>query len=572
VQRNVETESGDVPLGGSTVQGADGVCATIDNPPIVEGKLALCSENGTRVLLDPVAASLFRAEDGSYRVSVGLGGLLGGTRDPKDSQVTIPILEEVVEVTAREVETGAVRVSTHVEHYEYEIDTAAWVEEVAVERVPVNRVVSSAEPPKMREEGDTLVIPVLEETLVLEKKLLLREEVRLTRTRRQVRHREHVPLRREHARIERVPHPAYTSAAEKEVDQLRGGQHTAALQPDRRLTMATTTFVAVFDNYSDAQGAKEDLARAGIPDSDIHLTANESGVASEHVSLRGADHDDDVSFGQRVAHFFRSLFGSDDDDDYTGHYSEAVRRGSCVLTVVMPDDVGQTDAITDILRRHGAIDIDDRVEQWRSRGWTGYDPAAQPLTTDELEQERQYTMRPTVEAGSDAAASVGTATDSARGAVGNVRDSGDEATLPVIEEELKVGKREVRRGGVRVYTRTTERPVEEQVNLREERATVERRPVDRPVSDADSAAFQDKTIEVRETVEEPVVSKTARVVEEVLIGKEVRERTETVGDIVRRTDVEVEQLSSDAQADVQGMPTRTGAESDQPGSSRGRKS
>jgi len=203
---------------------------------------------------------------------------------------------------------------------------------------------------------------------------------------------------------------------------------------------------------------------------------------------------------------------------------------------------------------------------------TGYDPAAQPLTTDELEQERQYTMRPTVEAGSDAAASVGTATDSARGAVGNVRDSGDEATLPVIEEELKVGKREVRRGGVRVYTRTTERPVEEQVNLREERATVERRPVDRPVSDADSAAFQDKTIEVRETVEEPVVSKTARVVEEVLIGKEVRERTETVGDIVRRTDVEVEQLSSDAQADVQGMPTRTGAESDQPGSSRGRKS
>jgi uncharacterized protein (TIGR02271 family) len=337
--------------------------------------------------------------------------------------------------------------------------------------------------------------------------------------------------------------------------------------------MATTTFVAVFDNYSDAQNARTDLASAGIPDSDIRITANESSGASlEHVGVRSAERDDEVSFGERVAHFFRSLFGSDDNEDHAGHYAEAVRRGSCVLTVVLEGEVADADTVTDILRRHDAIDIEDRAEQWRGRGWAGYDASAQPLTPEELEQERQQTMRPVVEAGSDAAAAVGAATDSARSRTASSGAMEEETTLPVIEEQLEVGKREMRGGGVRAYTRTTERPVEEQVNLREERATVERRPVDRPVSEADSVAFQDKTIEVRETTEEPVVSKTARVVEEVVVGKEVRERTETVGDIVRRTDVEIEQLGSDEEADVQRARAKIGADSDKPSSIRGRNS
>jgi len=425
----------------------------------------------------------------------------------------------------------------------------------------------------MREEGNTLVIPVLEETLVLEKKLLLREEIRITRTRREQRRREHVPLRRECAVIERLPASDHMSATENEVDQPSGGQHAAAIQPDRRLTMATTTFVAVFDNYSDAQNAKTDLGSTGIPDSDIRITANESsGASMEHVGVRSAEQDDDASFGERVAHFFRSLFGSDDTEDHAGHYSEAVRRGSCVLTVVLQGDLAQADTVTDILRRHDAIDIEDRAEQWRGRGWTEYDASAQPLTAEQLEQERQLTMRPVVEAGSDAAATVGAATESARAGTATAGATGQETTLPVIEEQLKVGKREVRGGGVRVYTRTTERPVEEQVNLREERATVERRPVDRPVSETDSVGFQDKTLEVRETMEEPVVSKTARVVEEVVVGKEVRERTETVGDIVRRTDVEIEQLGSDEEADIQHAQIKTGTDSDKPSSSKSRNS
>jgi uncharacterized protein (TIGR02271 family) len=115
------------------------------------------------------------------------------------------------------------------------------------------------------------------------------------------------------------------------------------------------------------------------------------------------------------------------------------------------------------------------------------------------------------------------------------------AVVPVVEEELRVGKREVEGGGVRVRTRVVERPVEEAVRLREERVNVERRPVNRPVSEADLNAFREGTFELRERSEEAVVDKKARVVEEVAINKEVGERTETVRDTVRSTDVDVQE-------------------------------
>ncbi|HEV2880312.1 MAG TPA: YsnF/AvaK domain-containing protein [Pyrinomonadaceae bacterium] len=118
-----------------------------------------------------------------------------------------------------------------------------------------------------------------------------------------------------------------------------------------------------------------------------------------------------------------------------------------------------------------------------------------------------------------------------------------ETTIPVVEEELQVGKREVERGGVRVESRVEETPVAQEVQLREERVHVERRPVDRPVTNADEA-FREGTIEVTERAEEAVVGKTARVVEEVVVGKQVEERTETVRDTLRRTDVEVQEVDT----------------------------
>jgi uncharacterized protein (TIGR02271 family) len=118
-----------------------------------------------------------------------------------------------------------------------------------------------------------------------------------------------------------------------------------------------------------------------------------------------------------------------------------------------------------------------------------------------------------------------------------------ELRVPVVEEELHVGKREVERGGVRVERRVEERPVEQQVNLREERVQVERRPVDRPVG-ATEEMFREGAVEVTERAEEAVVAKEARVVEEVVVNKEVGERTETVRDTVRRTDVDVQEVDT----------------------------
>jgi len=114
--------------------------------------------------------------------------------------------------------------------------------------------------------------------------------------------------------------------------------------------------------------------------------------------------------------------------------------------------------------------------------------------------------------------------------------------IPVVEESLLVGKRKVEQGGVRVISRMVETPVEEQVVLREEHATLHRNAVNRPLSAGDLDALENQTIEIRETAEEAVVGKTARVVEEVSVGKEATQRSHLIHDTVRKTEIEVDQL------------------------------
>src|SRR3954451_6697540 len=123
------------------------------------------------------------------------------------------------------------------------------------------------------------------------------------------------------------------------------------------------------------------------------------------------------------------------------------------------------------------------------------------------------------------------------------RGAGREETVPVVEEELSVGKRRVATGGVRVTSRVVERPVQRTVHLREEHVGAERKRADRVLSPEEAeAAFEDRTVEVTETAEEAEGRKTAREVGEVSLRKRVEERTETVRDKVRRTEVEVEEL------------------------------
>jgi uncharacterized protein (TIGR02271 family) len=182
------------------------------------------------------------------------------------------------------------------------------------------------------------------------------------------------------------------------------------------------------------------------------------------------------------------------------YYAEGVKRGGTLVTLhARSDDVA--DCAAEVMRRHGAVDIDQRAAEWKEQGWSGRwgeEPSARSATATQGEQ-----------------------------------------VLPVANEELVVGKREVGKGGVRVYSRVTETPVEETVALREEHAQIERQAVDRPIGAGDSA-FQEKSVEISETAEEPVVSKRARVTEEVRVGKQATERQQTVRDTVRKTDVEVE--------------------------------
>lgn len=120
----------------------------------------------------------------------------------------------------------------------------------------------------------------------------------------------------------------------------------------------------------------------------------------------------------------------------------------------------------------------------------------------------------------------------------------------MIEEELQIGKRVVETGGARIRSRIVEKPVEESLRLRQEHVRVERTPVNRPASEADLATFQQGSVEMIEHTEVPVVSKQARVVEEVSLNKEVDEKVETVRDTVRRTEVDVENLTKENKLDV----------------------
>jgi len=288
------------------------------------------------------------------------------------------------------------------------------------------------------------------------------------------------------------------------------------------------TLVGVFDSTQEAQAAKQELVRLGIAEDVIHVRAGSAEDMQDTIS--GDDH--------KVG-FWESLFGGLDDEKqaHVAQYSEANKRGHCVVVVDSVDDT-RVEQATQVMTRHSAIDIDERAQSWRATGWTGEDSTTStaPKTPTTVSTSTAATDEP-------------------------ARQQEATTRIPVVEEQIAVGKREIQRGGVRVYTRTVERPVEEQVTLREERAQVERHAVNRPATEADlSNAFKEGTIEVKETAEQPVVSKTAHVVEEVQVGKEVSERTETVRDTVRKTEVEVE--------DLHASRTKASPATDQPNTNR----
>lgn len=156
-------------------------------------------DEGAQVL---VPLSLLMPDaDGVYRLPF----VFNLSADPKQPvQMTFPVMEEELHVTKRVIDTGrGLRVHKTVSEHEEVLDQPLLRERLVVEHVPVGRVVEDAELPRTRYEGDTLVVPVLEEVLVVKKQLLLKEEVRITRQQQQVQVPRKVLLRSEQVAVER---------------------------------------------------------------------------------------------------------------------------------------------------------------------------------------------------------------------------------------------------------------------------------------------------------------------------------------------------------------------------------
>lgn len=317
--------------------------------------------------------------------------------------------------------------------------------------------------------------------------------------------------------------------------------------------MANKTIVGLFDEASDAQAVVQELVQAGITRDHISLITNRGEVTNiDEVPDDGAN---DVltgagigavlggvggllvglavlpipglgpviaagpiattlagmGIGAAAGGLVGALTNIGVPEEHAHHYAEGVRRGATLVSVEA--DPVNAGLVTGIMARYHAFDVNERAAMWRKTGWTGYDASAPAFSADEAARERMRYRNLDIDKG--------------------------QVTIPVVEEQVAVGKREVRGGGVRVSNRVVERPVEEQLTLRDERVNVERHAVDRPATAADGA-FREGTLEFKETREEPVVSKTARVVEEVVVNKDVKERTQTVKETARRNEVDVQ--------------------------------
>lgn len=265
------------------------------------------------------------------------------------------------------------------------------------------------------------------------------------------------------------------------------------------------TVTALYDTRAEAEAARQRLASevnlstARIIDQDSHG----SGQADGSLNRVPMSHEDRHAYG------------------------EGLRRGGFMLCA----EVGgheDADRIVQLLDESGSVDLDRRQDDWRQEGWTA--PTAS-----------------THDSSGGAGATSGLAGGSTSAMQGNTIA---EEHIPLVEEELVVGKREVERGGARVRSYVRETPVHEQVTLRDEHVSVERRPVDQRI-DANQLRsgdmMRDREIEMTETHEEAVVAKEARIREEVVVRKTAEEHVEQIDDTVRRTEVDIDEgLSRDS--------------------------
>lgn len=139
------------------------------------------------------------ADNAEGQAGIGAAGI-----DAAGGGAVVPVHREILQVGVRRVDTGrGVRVRKSVTEQAHHIDETLLRDEVSVQHVPVDRLVALSEAPASRYDGDTLIVPILEEVLVVEKRLRIKEELHITRTRRQERFSQSVPLKAETVCVER---------------------------------------------------------------------------------------------------------------------------------------------------------------------------------------------------------------------------------------------------------------------------------------------------------------------------------------------------------------------------------
>jgi uncharacterized protein (TIGR02271 family) len=465
----------------------------------------------------------------------------------------LPLAEEVLRVAKRRRITGRVRVAVATTETPQAVATVRRSRLVEIERVPVDREVDA--PPPVRQEGDMVVVPVLEERLVLVRRLVVTEEVRFRLRMEEEPVTLSAAVRRQDVEVTRLPVDEDARAGTSATDQTMNPGETTLMQ---------RTLTAMFDSRAEAERAADALRGLGIGASDVHIHPTEGGSGDATSAMS-------------------SLFVADED---RATYHEGLRRGHVLVSAKVEDRY--LDHAMDAMEAAGAVDLDARESSWRQEGWTGHagtttgtatgntnamtgaggaalgtssdgDRTAFAATRAEgsassnppgtmasravdkvagtnisgahPEHERRDTTAAT---GTGVTGTTGTGT-AAHGLTGR------EEAIPIVEERMRIGKREAHAGRVRVRSYVVETPIEEQVRLREEHVHVERHAVDRPLTGAEGDVFRERVIEAEESSEEAVVAKEARVTGEVVVNKEVRERTETIRDTVRRTEVEVDE-------------------------------
>lgn len=277
------------------------------------------------------------------------------------------------------------------------------------------------------------------------------------------------------------------------------------------------TLTALFDTRADAEAAKERLKASNVDVSHVHIHDQ----SSDGFSSAG-DYSTDENKG-----FWAKLKDMTLPEEDRHSYEEGVRRGGCVLTAEVDGD--QADEAARILEQSSSVDLDRRIDDWRKSGWDHRPRAASAATAAGMG---------TAAIMHDRGVRTGLGAKDRTGVEDRNR-MGGEQRIPVAEERLQVGKREVDRGHVKVRSYVVDKPVHEEVSLRDENISVDRRPVDRPLT-GNEDPFRERTVEMTARGEEAVVGKQAHVREEVIVRKDAGEHVEKIDDTVRQTKVEVE--------------------------------